>query len=336
MVSIIIPVYNGKENLDICLKRIIDSTYKNYEIIVVDDCSSDGSCDIARRYTKNVIRLNKRSGPAMVRNAGSQMAKGEILVFIDADIFVMDDTLSRIVDFLNENKHIDGVTGLYTEQSPMLNFCSRYKHLYLRYKFNNMPDFVSVPNTAILAVKADSFRKVRGFNSHMFTCEDFEFGQRFAKAGYKISSDKSLEVVHNRYFSFRSLIYDDFIKVVNLTQLFLNLRSDIYRYRDEKGILSIFIRQQSGVILTILLLINLDVLFFRFSYVFIVTELILLLLSIIANLDFWRFQWNSKSPLFKIQSILFTYFEHLLSARAIITAIFRMSFKKSKSIGLVR
>lgn len=337
MISIIIPVYNGEENLEKCLRHILQSTYKDYEIIVVDDCSDDGSGEIAKRYTENVITLNKRAGPATARNVGSQKTKGEVLLFIDADIFIMSDTIHHIANFLNENKHIDGVTGLYAEKSPSLNFCSRYKHLYLRYKFINMPKFVSVPNTALLAVRKDSFKKVKGFNTYMFTCEDFEFGQRFSKAGYKIYNDKSLEVIHNRYFSFRTLVYNDFTKVINLTHLFLNWKNDIYRYPGEKGILSISIKQQLSVTLTMLLLINSGLLFFHFSPVFMAIELILLLLTIMANIDFWRFQWKGKSILFKIQSFLFTYFEHLLSAIAVIAAIFRRISKKSKGdFGLAR
>jgi len=331
MISIIIPVHNGEKNLETCLRHIDESTYKDYEIIVVDDCSDDGSGEIAKRYTENVIRLEKRSSPAMARNLGSQKAKGDILLFIDADIFIMTDTIHRIANFLNKNKHIDGVTGLYAEQSPPLNFCSCYKHLYLRYKFINMPEFVSVPNTALLAVREESFRKVKGFNTNMFTCEDFEFGQRFCKAGYRIYNDKTLEVIHNRYFSFRTLIYDDFIKAVNLTQLFLNWKKDIYRHPGERGILSISNKQLAGVILTVLLVIDLNLLFFYLSPWFMAVGLILLLLTIIANMDFWHFQWKNKSVRFKILSFLFTYFEHLLSAIAVITAIFRKVLKKSKS-----
>jgi len=335
MISIIIPVYNGRENLEKCLRHIHQSTYKDYEIIVVDDCSDDGSGEVAKRYTENIMRLEKRSSPAMARNVGSQRAKGDVLLFIDADIFIMTDTIRRIANFLNKNKHIDGVTGPYAEESPSINFCSRYKHLYLRYKFINMPEFVSVPNTALLAVRKDSFEKVERFNTNMFTCEDFEFGQRFSKAGYRIYNDKTLEVIHNRYFSFRTLLYDDFIKAVNLTQLFLDWKEDIHRYPGESGILSISTRQILAVVLTMLLIVDLGFLFFYFSPGLIAIGLSLLLFTIMANIDFWRFQWKGKSIPFKILSFLFTYFEHFVSGIAIMTAILRRIFKKSKeNLGL--
>lgn len=330
MISIIIPVNNGKENLQRCLKHILASRYKDYEIIVVDDCSDDGSADTAKSYTGNIIRLNRKSGPATARNIGSQKAKGNILLFLDADIVVMDNTIDCMVNFLNENKSVDGITGIYSESSRFNNFCSYYKRLYVIYKFIKMPEFVSMPNTAILAVRKDSFEKVNGFNEKMITGEDFEFGQRFSKAGYKIYIDKTLEVIHNRYFSFRTMVYDDFIKAVNLSYLFLNCRNTIYRCSGERGILSISIHQQVGVIVTVLLSINLFVLFFKLSPIFILTELILLLLSLMANINFWHYQWRGKTALFKIQSFLITYFEHLLSAIAAGIAVVRIIFKKSE------
>jgi len=242
----------------------------------------------------------------------------------------MIDTIQRMANFLDENKDIDGITGLYAEEASFNNFCSRYKRLYVRYKFIKMPEFVSMPNTAILAVRKDSFKKINGFSASMLTGEDFEFGQRFSKAGYRIYLDKTLEVIHNRYFSFRTLVYDDFIKGVNLTHLFFNCRKGIYRCPGERGMLSVPIKQQAGVILTVLLITNLYLLFFHFSLLFIKTGLILLLFSIMVNIAFWNFQWKGKSILFKIQSFLFIYFEHLLSAFAAITALFRTTFKKSK------
>ena len=133
MISIIIPVHNARRNLETCLRRVLVSSCRDYEIIVVDDCSDDGSGQAARKYTENIIGLNKKSGPAVARNAGSKRAKGEVLLFIDSDILIMKDTLHRIADFLNENKDIDGVTSLHVGQPLFLNFCSQYKYLYYKY-----------------------------------------------------------------------------------------------------------------------------------------------------------------------------------------------------------
>jgi glycosyltransferase involved in cell wall biosynthesis len=323
MISIIIPVYNGKRHLEVCLTHIAASTYKDYEIIVVDDCSSDDSGQIAKKYTVHIIRLAQKNGPAAARNIGSQSAKGEILLFIDNDIFIMPDTIQRMAVFLNENKDMDGVTGIYAQQPFYPNFCSCYKHLYLRYKFINMPELISVPNTALLAVRKDAFKKTGGFNPALITGEDFEFGQRFSKAGFKVYNDQALEVAHARYFSFVNLIYDDFIKARNLAEVFLNQGGMDYRYPGETGTLSISGKQLAAVISTLLLLINLCLLPFLPYFIFIATGLILASATIIYNLDFWRFLWKRRGVLFKFQSFLFTYLEHLVSAAAIITAIIK-------------
>jgi glycosyltransferase involved in cell wall biosynthesis len=323
MISVIIPVYNGAKHLEECLKHVLASTYKDYEVIVVDDCSCDGSSGIAQIYTKNIINLAQRQGPAAGRNAGSKDARGEILLFVDSDIFITPDTLRRVADFFNGSNGADAITGLYSAQSPYTNFSSRYKNLYLRYKFTNIPAFTCAANTALLAVRKASFEKAGGFNPDMFTCEDFEFSQRFSAAGFRIYNDKGLEAVHSRYFSFFGLISDDFIKAVNMAHLFFNRRSTIHRHPGERGVLSISRGQMFAVAATFLLFIDLCLLLFFPLRGLAAAGSILAGITVICNFDFWRFQWRGQSAAFKIRAFLFTYIEHLISAFAVITAVAR-------------
>ncbi|MFA5157118.1 MAG: glycosyltransferase family 2 protein [Candidatus Omnitrophota bacterium] len=329
MISIVIPVYNGQKHLEDCLKHIFISTYKDYEIIIVDDCSSDASSQIADkgRFYRDVpffiIRLGQRQGPAAARNIASQNARGEILLFIDADIFIAPDTMQRVADFLGASNGADAITGLYSVQPAYTNFSSRYKNLYLRYKFANAAEFTCTANTALLAVRKVSFEKTGGFNPDMLTCEDFEFSQRFAAAGFNIYNDKGLEVVHSRYFSLPGLISDDFIKAVNMAHLFLNRRGAIRRHPGEKGILSISRSQMFATVATFLLFIDLCLLPFFPSVGFVAIGVVLAAITAISNFDFWRFQWKGQKPVFKILSFLFTYIEHLISAFGVITAVAR-------------
>jgi len=330
MISIIIPVHNGAGHLEECLKRVFASTYQDYEVIIADDCSSDASDRIARAYAKNIIRLPERRGPAAARNAGSQSAGGEILLFIDSDIFIMPDTLQRIADFLRENGNIDAVTGIYSARCPYVNFSSRYKNLYLRYKFTVIPEFTCAANTALLAVRRSSFEKAGRFDPDVSTCEDFEFSQRFAAAGFKIYNDKGLEVAHSRYFSLFGLIRDDFIKAVNMAHLFFNRRNRLYRHPGERGALSIGHSQMAAVTTTFLLFIFFCLLPFFSSAWLIAACLMLGVFTLACNFSFWRFQWRGQSMGFKAASFSFTYIEHLISAFAVLFAAIRMIAGKTK------
>ena len=78
-VSVVIPVYNGSKYLGKCLDAISASTYRSYEMIVVDDSSTDNSAEIARKKGATVFQLPQQSGPVAVRNCVAEKAKGDIL-----------------------------------------------------------------------------------------------------------------------------------------------------------------------------------------------------------------------------------------------------------------
>lgn len=92
LISVIVPVYNVKQVLNRCVDSIINQTYKNIEIILVDDGSSDGSdkiCDEYKRNNKNIIVIHKENGGLSdARNAGIEKASGKYLLFIDSDDFI--------------------------------------------------------------------------------------------------------------------------------------------------------------------------------------------------------------------------------------------------------
>ncbi|AEF82355.1 glycosyltransferase family 2 protein [Leadbettera azotonutricia] len=104
LLSIIIPVYNVKPYLIRCLESIINQTYKNLDIIIVDD-STDGSAEICDEYEKKDNRITiihkNRSGVADARNAGLAIAKGEIIGFVDADDWIDTDMYEVLIDNYN-------------------------------------------------------------------------------------------------------------------------------------------------------------------------------------------------------------------------------------------
>src|SRR5512139_422891 len=94
--TVIIPVYNASAFLDRCLTALRASRFTDYECLVVDDASTDDTRAIAERYGVRVLALEVNGGPARARNRAAREARGDILVFIDADVCVHPDTLARI------------------------------------------------------------------------------------------------------------------------------------------------------------------------------------------------------------------------------------------------
>ena len=104
LISIIIPVYNAEKYLKKCLDSVINQTYKNLEIILVDDGSTDKSPEICDKYAEKdsrIIVLHKENGGvSSSRNAGLDIFKGEYLSFVDSDDYVEPDYIEYLYIFL--------------------------------------------------------------------------------------------------------------------------------------------------------------------------------------------------------------------------------------------
>jgi glycosyltransferase involved in cell wall biosynthesis len=110
VISVIIPTLNEGKYLEKTLLAIKGQKYDGeVEIIVSDSCSEDDTQEIAKRHGARVV-LSDRLGPAVGRNRGAQVAKGDILVFLDADTVPSESLLASIAKILGENKEIVGGT----------------------------------------------------------------------------------------------------------------------------------------------------------------------------------------------------------------------------------
>lgn len=108
LISIVVPVFNVESYLSKCLDSILEQTYKNIEIIVVDDGSTDLSSSICDDYAKrntNVVVIHKENGGlSSARNAGIKVAKGKHIFFIDSDDYIDKKTLEILIDSLEKNE----------------------------------------------------------------------------------------------------------------------------------------------------------------------------------------------------------------------------------------
>lgn len=112
LLSIIIPLYNKEEYILDCLNSIIDCKY-DFEIIVIDDGSTDHSAELVDNFSKNhpTIKIKlisqKNSGPSSARNKGIQIANSSYILFLDADDYFNKNSLDFLMDFALENKDVD-------------------------------------------------------------------------------------------------------------------------------------------------------------------------------------------------------------------------------------
>ncbi|EKD94315.1 MAG: Capsular polysaccharide biosynthesis protein [uncultured bacterium] len=108
LISIIVPVFNSENYLHRCIKSLINQSYKNIEITLIDDGSTDKSGKICDEYAYRNKRITtihqKNSGPASARNTGIKNSKGEFIFFIDADDFIENEALNLLIKSFNQHK----------------------------------------------------------------------------------------------------------------------------------------------------------------------------------------------------------------------------------------
>lgn len=103
LISIIVPVYNVEKYLERCVNSILNQTYKNFELILINDGSTDGSPQICERYTQmddRIILIHKKNGGLSdARNTGLKIAKGEYVTFVDSDDLIAPNALQLLITY---------------------------------------------------------------------------------------------------------------------------------------------------------------------------------------------------------------------------------------------
>ena len=121
MVSIIVPVYNSEKFISRCIESILAQSYKNYELLLIDDGSIDTSPQIIKKYSESDSRIRaiikENEGVAQTRNMGIKEARGEYILFLDNDDYVGPDYIKQYVERI-ENTNSDAVFGGYKRVNP--------------------------------------------------------------------------------------------------------------------------------------------------------------------------------------------------------------------------
>ena len=186
-ISIIIPAYNAEKTISKCLDSIINQTYKNLEIIVINDGSTDSTSKVISEYEKKDGRIkfidNKNHGVSYTRNIGISNSTGEYINFVDADDYLEKDCFEKLIphlknnpDFLRYNLNVIGGKSfnndLYELRNKSYDFKKDdieniYKHFFTDYK--KIPCLVM-----LLLVKKEVANKIK-FNENLTMMEDVDF-----------------------------------------------------------------------------------------------------------------------------------------------------------------
>ncbi len=210
-VAVVIPVYNGGHAFEQCIASVLAANPAPDEIIVVDDGSTDHSCDVARRQGVRLIHTGRQQGPAVARNLGVQAAKSDWIFFIDADVTITPDTVEILKSKIVHDQSIDALIGSYDNSPGAPNLLSQYKNLLHHYTHQQSSSEGFTFWGACGAIRRNVFLELGGFDESYLrpSIEDIELGYRLNAANYKIAVHRDLQVKHLKRWDSSSLLRTD-------------------------------------------------------------------------------------------------------------------------------
>ena len=186
-ISVVMTVYNRKKYVARAIESILNQTYKDFEFILVDDGSVDGSSDIMKQYAKNYKKIKyiqqNNSGLAHARNEGVNYSQGKYIAFMDDDDISVPERLEKQLKFIENNLEIDACTAMQEYITPKEENIGHQKIIgnllprdneVLRYAFT-LPFILG----AATMIKKEIFHACSGLRTSPLIIEDMDFTLRF-------------------------------------------------------------------------------------------------------------------------------------------------------------
>jgi glycosyltransferase involved in cell wall biosynthesis len=214
--SVIVPAHNAAHVLPHSLGALCrsDLPREEWELIVVDDASTDATVSIATRYADRVVELRtaRPLGPAYARNRACEVAHGEVFVFIDADVCVHSDTLRRFARLFAEDSTVGAVFGSYDANPAAPGLVSQYRNLLHHYGH-----YCGRGDTETFWAGCGAVRRAVFIDAGMFDewhyprpqIEDIELGGRIRALGYRIVLRPDIQGTHLKRWTFTDMIRTD-------------------------------------------------------------------------------------------------------------------------------
>ena len=217
LLSVVIPVHNGGPDFERCLLRLRDSDQSEFELVVVDDASTDNSAALAEEFGATVVRNATVSGPAAARNTGANMASAPLVFFLDADVAVPRDALSRTLSRFRSDPSLTALFGSYDDQPTAPGLVSQFRNL-LHHYVHQQGEFVDDARpartfwTGCGAIRRQAFLDFGGFDPKLYrrpAIEDIELGYRLTRSGCRIVLARDVLATHMKRWTLAGVIRTD-------------------------------------------------------------------------------------------------------------------------------
>ncbi len=214
--TVLVPAYQGSKVLPLSLEalRQSDLPRDQWELIVVDDASTDDTYEVAARWADSIVSLpGNPHGPAYARNRGFETAHGEIVVFIDADVVVHTDTLRRFADVFRNEPDVAAVFGSYDDRPTAPGLISQYRNLLHHYYHQQNAGDAETFWAGCGAIRSSVFAEAGMYDEWHFAkpqIEDIELGNRITSLGHRIVLRPEIQAAHLKRWTFKNMLKTDF------------------------------------------------------------------------------------------------------------------------------
>lgn len=200
-VSIIIPNYNKSKYLEQCIESVINQTFEYWNLIVIDDASSDNSREVLNKFTNKkkifIVKLKKNKGVSFCRNLGMRLAQSEYIAFLDSDDYWLKDKLEKHINFVKENNYVFSYTDYFFFNQKNENL-KKITNLQSKFDYLSFVKNTSI-NTSTVILKKSSigstkFKKLKLLEDYIFKCDLFKkdiiaYKYNQSSTAYRITSD---------------------------------------------------------------------------------------------------------------------------------------------------
>jgi len=219
-VSVIMPAYRATKVMPLAVEALKanDLDSEQWELIVAVDGDAmghddDRTAELALELADTIVRLpGKPRGPAYARNRAAELARGEILLFVDSDVCVHEDVLRRLLEIFDAEPDIAAVFGSYDDKPAARTVVSLYRNLLHHFVHQQGGGDAETFWAGCGAMRAEVFHEVGMYDEWHFArpqIEDIELGRRLRRNGHRIVLDPTLQACHLKRWSLADVLQTD-------------------------------------------------------------------------------------------------------------------------------
>lgn len=324
-ISVVVPVYNMRDDLSKCIDALEKSAVRDYQLIVVDDHSNDGSGESARARCDYFVRQDRNQGQAAARNLGARFAKADLLFFLDADVLVEPGTLGLVLEAFENEPGISALFCSYQHDTLPGNFVSQFKNLQHHYTHQVSSREAATFCGGFGAIRRPVFEQHGGFDESQRAMEDVELGYRLHRAGHRISLCPWIQLTHTKKYSLGGLVKSDVLqRAIPWTRVMLEqrvIRNDLNT--KSNNITSV---------LVVFLMCMAPFLPWFWSRALPLAEVVLLLILVLLNRKFLAFLRRKRGARFALRAIPMIWLQYVYSGFGLVLGV--LSFGRERFMAL--